>query len=321
MGSSNWSDDFYNDRKALRASTGASTFAHTDAVKSGKATATHETMDPAKMKGGVREARDSTEHPESNPVYVGLDVTGSMSSVPRTVQGKLKELMGLLLTKGYLSDPAICVSGIGDAEMSDKAPLQVGQFEAGIEIENDITNLYLEGGGGGNNQESYDLALYFLARCVKTDAWEKRQKKGYAFIICDERLPTTCKATIVEKVFGVKPEKDIPVANLVKEVLEKWELYCIVPNNTHNYKTSLQDSWKSVLHERVIFLDDPSTVVETIASCIGLLEENTDLHSLVGDLKDVSNVSDSAASAVTRALSKVSGSSMTKFSGTGLTTL
>ena len=30
--------------------------------------------------------------------------------------------------------------------------------------------------------------MYFLARCVKTDAWEKRNKKGYAFIICDEEL-------------------------------------------------------------------------------------------------------------------------------------
>lgn len=316
MGGSSWSDDLYTARKSIRAATNAPTFAHNAAIDSGAIAAkAHDSLDPKKMKGGIREARDSAEHPNSNPVYIGLDVTGSMARVPSDVQAKLKEFMGLLLTKGYLEDPAICVSAIGDAAY-DTTPLQVGQFESGIEIENDITNMYLEGGGGGNNIESYDLALYFLARCVKTDAWEKRQKKGYAFIICDEALKDSCSASQIKAVFGSSPEGDITTSTLLSEILEKWELYCIVPGMTHNYKTRLQDSWKKVLGERVIFQDDPSTIVETIASIIGVLEDAADHASLTTDLQAVSGLSTGQAEAVTRALAKVTpGASL----GTSLT--
>lgn len=322
MGGTSWSDDAYIDRKSLRAATGTKSFAYDDDIKTGKTkAATHAALDPSKMKAGCRECRDSAAHPNSNPVFIGLDVTGSMGSVPRMMQEKLKELMALLVKKGWIDDPAICVCGIGDAEgfSPDKAPFQVGQFESGIEIENDLTNLYIEGCGGGNNHESYDLAIYFLARGTKTDAFEKRGKKGYAFIIGDEGLRSRCDARVLANTFGVIEEADIPIETLVKEALTKWELYCIVPAMTSNYRTSLQDSWKKVLGERVIFLDEPSTVVETIAACIGVCEESVDLDNIAKDLADV-GVSGGGAAAVSRALAKVSGGAIST-KGTGLATL
>lgn len=322
MGGSTWMDSDYTDRVALRAATGTKAFAYSAAAAAGTVAPTHTTLDPSKMKAGGRECRDSDDHPESNPIFIGLDVTGSMQRVPAQMQLKLKELMALLLRKGYITDPAICVTGIGDAEAGDKAPFQVGQFESGIEIENDLTNLYLEGGGGGNAHESYDLALYFLARLVKTDAWEKRQKKGYAFIICDESLPSRCKATSITKVFNITEQGDIPIEELIKEVLEKWELFVIVPNMTQNYKTSYQDSWVKVLGQRLIYLDDPNAVVETIATAIGLQEESVDMASVASHLKDVSGLTDKAIKSVTTALAKVEGTGMVKATkGTGLATL
>lgn len=320
MGASNWNDSQYDDLVKSRKASGQSTFAHTDAIQKGKVAAgSHTSLDPSKLKNGIRECRDSEAHPESNAIYIGLDVTGSMGSVPVLMQSKLKDLMGYLLRKGYITDPSICISGIGDAERYDTAPFQVGQFEAGIEVDNDITNLYIEGGGGGNGQESYDLALYFLARCVQTDGWDKRQKKGYAFIICDEGLPSRCLSSSVSSVFGTTVE-DIKIGDLVKEVLERWELFCIVPNMTSNYRTGLQNSWKNVLGERVLFLDDPSTVVECIAGCIGMIEENIDHDDLSKDLSD-KGLTASQVGAVTTALSKVKGSSLAKLKGTGLATL
>lgn len=319
MGGSRWSDDAYSARKAYRSATGASTFAYTDSIRKGSTAAkTHETLDPVKMKAGTRECRDSEAHPNSTPIFIGLDVTGSMGQVPITMQTKLKEVMGLLLKRGYVEDPAICISGIGDVEAGDRAPFQVGQFESGIEIEDNLTNLYIEGGGGGNRYESYDIALYFLARCVKADSFEKRNKKGYAFIICDEGLPRVCKGSSIKTIFNTDAQ-DIIIEDLIAEVLEKWELFVIVPNMTSHYKTSYQDKWVEVLGQRVIFLEDPNVVSETIASAIGLLEEE-DMSSIAENLKDV-GLSSSSVGAVTTALSKLESNSITKTSGTGLTVL
>jgi len=274
-------------------------------------------MDPSVLGSKPRECRDSKEHPKSNAVFVGLDVTGSMQTIPLQMQSSLRELMGYLLRKGYLEDPAICVAGIGDAEVSsDRAPFQVGQFESGIEIENDLTNIFLEGGGGGNRHESYDLALYYLARLVKTDAWEKRGDKGYAFIICDESLPERCLASVANRIFGVSEKQNIPIETLIGEVLEKWELFCIVPNNTQNYRTYYQDSWVKALGQRVIFLEDPKLIVETIAAAIGTIEDTA--GDLDKDLKEVSGLSISSVSTIKNAISAISKTTVTKGKGRGL---
>lgn len=328
MGSTHWSDDHYRSRATHRKVTGAKTFEYDDKVRTGKVAAkVHETLDPKNMKCGVREARDSEEHPESNPVFVGLDVTGSMGRVPRMIQEKLPSLMGLLLRKGYLTDPAICVAAIGDNRMRDKAPLQVGQFESGIEIENDITNLYLEGGGGGNRCESYELALYFLARHTACDAFEKRSKKGYAFIICDEGLEAEVRSQDVEEVFGCGFEGgSIPIKQIIDEVHEKWELYCIVPKMTNWFDDQqIKDRWREVIGtERVLLLDNPDGISEMIASTIGVLEESVDIGDLVTDLTS-EGATGEVAESVSRALATVgSGAgSLGKVTGagTGLGTL
>ena len=140
-------------------------------------------MDPRDVR--VRESRDSDAHPESHAVAVLFDVTGSMQGVPRILQANLPKLMGLLIRKGYLDHPQILIGAIGDATC-DAAPLQVGQFESGIEIEEDLGKLYLEGGGGGHITESYELAMYFMARHTAIDCFEKRGRRGYLFVIGDE---------------------------------------------------------------------------------------------------------------------------------------
>src|SRR5206468_3075582 len=146
------------------------------------------------------------------------DVTGSMSTVPRVIQENLPKLMGLLLRKGYLDHPHILVGAIGDVPNPDRAPLQVGQFEAGIEIENDLTNLYLEGGGGGGMSESYELGMYFIARHTKIDCFDKRGEKGYLFLIGDEMPYKKVKKSEVEKIIGDKLQADISVEELVQEL-------------------------------------------------------------------------------------------------------
>ena len=144
----------------------------------------HSEMNPFGVK--FRECRDSENHPFSLPVQIYLDVTGSMGSIPQQliVEG-LPKMISNLLNKGIKS-PSILFGAVGDHEC-DKAPLQVGQFESGDEeLDKWLTSTYVEGNGGGNGGESYGLAWYFGANHVVSDAWEKRNQKGYIFTIGDE---------------------------------------------------------------------------------------------------------------------------------------
>ena len=108
----------------------------------------------------------------------------------------------------------------GDAAY-DRYPFQVGQFESEIEMEDNLTNFILEGGGGGNAIESYDLNMYFAARKVEFDAYEKRGRRGYMFMVLDERMPKIVNANHVKQVFGDDLQGDIPIEDIYEELVEK----------------------------------------------------------------------------------------------------
>ena len=61
---------------------------------------------------------------------------------------------GQIMMKGYLDDPSISFCAIGD-HTCDYAPLQIAEFGQGKEIDQIISKMYLEGGGGGGHIESY----------------------------------------------------------------------------------------------------------------------------------------------------------------------
>lgn len=331
MGSSAWSDASYKSRASLRAATNAPVFAYTSAIDSGAvAPGVHASLDPKRVAGktsalagqNVRECLDSEAHPLSNAVAIGLDVTGSMRQVPVIIQKKLVELMGLLLRKSYLSDPAILISAIGDA-YSDQVPFQLGQFESGIEIENDLTNLYLEGNGGGQYSESYDLFLYFLARKTSLDCLTKRGKKGYAIIVGDEKGYKHVSRKQVKDIFGDDLQADIPFDEILAEAQAKFDIYFIMPNLTSYYSrpdVGTADYWQSKIGQNFIRLDDPNGISELIATIIGVAEGvagddvTEDLTSVGTDLATANSVN----SAITKL--KRGTNEMTPLSGTSLTT-
>ena len=123
----------------------------------------------------------------------------------------------------------------------------MGQFESGNEIENDLNHLYLEGGGGGQKQESYELGLYFLARKARIDCLEKRGKRGYAFIIGDEMPYEKVSRREVRRVFGDTLQSDIPLRQILNEAEEKFEIYSILPNLTSYYNDAeVVDCWQGL---------------------------------------------------------------------------
>jgi hypothetical protein len=303
MGTTRWSDDHYRDRARLRALTGRDAFEHDHAIRIGEADcAVHQKMNPLGVK--FRESRDSEAHPHSHAVAVLFDVTGSMQDVPRILQANLPKLMGLLIRKGYLDHPQILIGAIGDATC-DTAPLQIGQFESGIEIEEDLGKLYLEGGGGGHITESYELALYFMARHTAIDCHEKRGQCGYLFVIGDEIPYPSVKRQEVERLIGDGLQANIPVEALMTELQRTYEVYHVLPRMTHHWNNpAVHRRWAELLGQNALRLEDPAAICELIASTIGLAEGKVDLEQIADDLCEA-GVSGAAARAVRKSLADV----------------
>jgi len=301
MGTTRWSDEQYRERARLRRASGKSAFEYDDAVrqKREEEQTVHPKMDPH----GVlfRESRDSGNHPESRAVAVLFDVTGSMQRVPRILQANLPRLMDLLIDKGYLEHPQIMVGGIGDATC-DKAPLQIGQFESGIEIEEDLGKLFLEGGGGGHITESYELAMYFLAHHSSMDCYEKRGQRGYLFIIGDELPYEVVKRREVQRVIGDRLQADVPLADVLVDLQRLYDVYFVLPKMTSHWDNAdVREGWGELLGQNVLRLEDPAGICELIASTIGVAEGKVDLDGLQGDLQ-MAGASTKVARAVSRAL-------------------
>ncbi|TCB91292.1 hypothetical protein E0H26_25950 [Micromonospora zingiberis] len=295
MGSGMWSTDVYDAADRYRRATGSSAFAYSD----GGARVVHPALDP---RDAVRESRDSDEHPQSTPVAVLFDVTGSMGHVPRTLQAKLPQLLGLLLRQGYARDPQIMFGAIGDATC-DRVPLQVGQFESDNRMDDDLGRIVLEGGGGGQMTESYELALYFMARHTVTDSWSKRGRRGYLFIIGDELAYPKVKAAEVARRIGGGLREDVPLRQIVDEVTQRWDTYYLLPAGSHYAgNRKVLDFWRGLLGQNALELDDLDAVCETIALTVGLGEQAIDLD---GGLRDLDRAGSTATGTVSKALARL----------------
>jgi hypothetical protein len=305
MGATLWSDAHYRHRAAALRAKGRSAFGYDEDIRAQRvAAAVHPLMDPAKLKGGRRESRDSDKHPASRAVAVLFDVTGSMHHVPQILQKNLCRLFDLLVQKKYLTDPAILVGGIGDATC-DVAPLQIGQFESGNEIEDDLSRLFLEGGGGGQRTESYELAMYFLAQKTAIYCHERRGQKGYAFLIGDEMPYRRVKRREVQHLFGDSLAADIPIEKIVAEVRQRWELFYVLPNLTSYYNDpEILGCWRKLLGQNVLLLDDPEGISELIAATIGVAEDAVSLGDLPAALA-AAGAKQGVAKAVSAALTGI----------------
>jgi hypothetical protein len=291
MGGGSFDSRVYYSAAASRKASGTSDFAYSDetmrmAREKRKA---HETLDATKIiQGvkGVRESRDSADHPETTPVMVFFDVTGSMRGTPPIFQKKLEKLMSTLLLKTVLEHPHVLVGAIGDVTC-DSVPLQVSQFESDNRIDEQLRNIVLEGGGGDGQHESYELALYFASRLTALDSLEKRGKKGYMFIIGDEVSYLNVTRDAVSKVFGISEQSDIPLDTILNEVMEKFDIYFIMPSGTNHWKkVSIMDFWKAKVGQNFLMLENPEAICELIASTIALNEGST-MEEINNDMKQI----------------------------------
>lgn len=318
MGGGRWNTSSYANKVSAAKKAGRSTFDYSDKVLSGKVSKkVNGILDPKALNTfgkNVRECLITDDHQNATPIAVFFDVTGSMGGIPRVLQAKLPQLHGLLQRKGYVEDPEILFGAVGDA-YSDDFPLQVGQFESDNRMDDTIGNIILEGGGGGGNHESYELAAYYMARHATLDC-NKNGRKGYMFIIGDERIYSRVRRHQVEALIGDSLEEDVSTEQIFRELEEKFNVFflfaaqgCYEPGEVLTCENSGYYSgdvlyWRDLIGQNALKLDDADAVCETIALTIGLMEGVVDLDQGLDDLKDI-GADIKAINATSKALAKI----------------
>lgn len=266
MGNSSYSVD---NRSYRAASVGYATKSVDEIFTQNVEQKAHKEMNPNGV--SFRESCDSEAHPNTIPIQLYLDVTGSMGHIPHEmIKNGLPTLMGTLIQNG-VPDAALIFGAIGDHEC-DRCPLQIGQFESGdAELDMWLTRTYLEGGGGGNAGESYLLAWYFAANHIKTDAFDKRNRKGFVFTIGDEPCLKNLPVSAVKGIMGTTA---VGQANFIRE-----ELLEAAQKKNHVYHIHVKhgsrgcdSAWKEMLGNNLIEITDHTTVSKVISDII--LSEN-----------------------------------------------
>ncbi len=178
----------------------------------------HPLLDPRNV---TRECCDTPEHPETVPVILALDVTGSMGDASAEVAKKMNEVMTRLY--GSIRDVEFMVMGIGDLSY-DRAPIQISQFESDIRIAEHLDRIYMEHGGGGNLFESYSAAWYMGARHTRLDCW-KRGRKGWIITMGDEPMNPYLPFGPLSAVTGDALQADVETKPLYREAAEKFDIW------------------------------------------------------------------------------------------------
>ena len=259
------------DPGAYRAFTSSTKGKSTDQIYSARTM--NNNLNPLGVK--IRESRDSVDNPRSTPLIVALDVTGSMGMISDVIaRDGLGTLFTGILDRKPISDPHVMFMGIGDATC-DRAPLQVSQFEADKRIIEQLTQLYLEHGGGGNNFESYNLAWYFAAHHTIHDSMEKRGKRGYLFTVGDEEVPKPLTRDQIKQFIGDDTQAEMSTRDLVQLVQRTYDVFHIVieeGSHARSYLDRVMAGWTDLLGQRVMRLSDHKKLAETIVSAIEVAE-------------------------------------------------
>jgi hypothetical protein len=229
-------------------------------------------FDPARI--SVRESRDSEDNPVSTPIILASDVTGSMGMIAHELMAHgLNTLATEIYERRPVSDPHVMVMAVGDAK-TDAAPLQATQFEADIRIADQVRRLWLEGGGGGNGGESYSAAHAFAGLCTDTDSLRLRGKKGYMFTIGDEPVHDGLSRGEMARIFGGRAERGLSARECLRLAQEGYDVFHIVVMEGYA-ATGLDQvlrTWKPLLPERVLLLDDHRRLAEVVVSAIQVAE-------------------------------------------------
>lgn len=220
----------------------------------------------------IRECCDSEEHPNTLPVILALDVTGSMGLASIEVASELGNIMKELYKNN--SDIEFMIMGIGDF-YCDRHPLQVSQFESDIRIAEQLDLLYHEHGGGSNDYESYTAAWAFGVYNCKLDCW-KRGQKGIIITMGDETINPYIDYDEWKHHVGdssIQNNKGLITTDfLYNEAKDKYNIFHI--NVRHGWHDCYTGEWKAVIGKDNVITCEVSDIAQEVIGIINSYKVN-----------------------------------------------
>ena len=269
----------FSDYSAYSKSMGKVVDCCTRAISSGQEWHAHDIDEDLNPKNVIRECCNSDEHPNTLPVILALDVTGSMGTACKRTAEALGPIVMNLLEKYKDQDIEFLIMGIGDVEY-DERPIQASQFESDVRISKDIDKIYMEHGGGGNMYESYTAAWYFGSRMTKLDCFDKQGKKGIIITMGDEPLNPYLPGRPLGRVMGTNVQ-DVDTEELYKAVLEKYDVYHIAITDESmysHYAKQIKDTWGKLLNQHFIIATSdelPQVIKQIVREHESIVTEQT----------------------------------------------
>jgi hypothetical protein len=244
-------------------------------------------FNPALVKKEGRWSKTGPFNDFRDPITVlcGLDVTGSMGLISKLLlTGGLGTLMEYLKVKFNRPNENIQMSfaGIGDV-MSDSAPLQVTHFESDIRFALWLQKIWLEGNGGGNGAESYNLLWLYAAMLTHLNYVRQTGRKGILITIGDDNVHPELTANEIQ--MWLRPDYQggtLTNREILLAVREQYEVYHIVITDGDSYdfdfkeridKTDAQKAaeakkWRDLLGENNVVDCKSNEVVNAIGQII-----------------------------------------------------
>lgn len=278
MGSSTWTTECYNAVLTSRGFDSADVILNTS-------TSTQEIFSSTCMKetlnvrDKIRECCETEEHPNTIPIIIGLDVTGSMNNACKSCLAGINDTI-IKLYENY-KDVEIAIAGIGDF-VYDYSPFQLSQFESDVRIADNLFELYIENGGGGNIWESYTAAWYAGLYHTRLDCWNRGQK-GIIITMGDELLNPVLPTEAIQKVFGDVEQDNVDTQELYDKVCEKYEVYHISITDKSAYlrrADKIDNSWSKVIgdHYKKSTCEELSkTICEIVDDAVGIASNSEEI--------------------------------------------
>jgi|GEM_PF-1093814 len=211
-----------------------------------------------------------------SPLMILTDGTGSMGDFPQKIFSKLPLLD--LTIDDYLDGAEISFGLVQD--YCDTLPLQMRPFGRKLDLKAHLGSINIQGGGGGNECEAYELAALYAARNVEMP---KATRKPILIYVCDEGIYPSISPVDASRVH-VDLKRNLQTKELFEELNKKWSVYCIRKHYNGldgeqmvGSDLQIHQQWEEYVGRgRIAILPNADRVVDLIFMLVGYETNQTD---------------------------------------------